>query len=70
MASKDLIRNKQIRKLMHSVIPDCIFHYGWDMPLSDALEMVLKGSPLPVRIRDGRYLLVSGRSGPYWRGGR
>jgi uncharacterized protein YecT (DUF1311 family) len=68
VASKDLIRNKQIRKLMHSVIPDCIFHYGWDMPLSDALEMVLKGSPLPVRIRDGRYLLVSGRSGPYLAG--
>jgi uncharacterized protein YecT (DUF1311 family) len=67
--SNDLIRDKQFRKLMHSLVPDCMFHYGWDMPLPDALEIVLKGSPLPVRIRDGRYLLVSGRSGPYL-GGR
>jgi uncharacterized protein YecT (DUF1311 family) len=38
------------------------------MPLPDALEMVLKGSTLPVRIRDGRYEMVSGRSGPYLMG--
>jgi uncharacterized protein YecT (DUF1311 family) len=66
--SSDLVRDKQFRKLMHNVIPNCIFHYGRDMPLSDALDMVLKGSPLPVRIRDRRYLLVSGRGGPYLAG--
>src|SRR5580658_3996546 len=26
--SGDLVRDKQFRKLMHSVIPDCMFHYG------------------------------------------
>jgi len=53
---------------MHSVIPDCMFHYGWDMPLSNALDIVLKGSLLPVQVRDGRYMMVSGRSGPYLAG--
>jgi uncharacterized protein YecT (DUF1311 family) len=67
--SSELFRNKQFRKLMHGVIPDCVFHYGRDMSLADALDMVFKGSPLPVRIRDGRYLLLAGRSGPYL-GGR
>lgn len=67
-AAKNLDRDKQFRKLMHSVIPNCTFHYGWDMPLSDALDLVLKGSPEPVRIRDGRYLMVSGSSGPYLAG--
>jgi hypothetical protein len=67
--SNDLVRDKQFRKLMRSVLPSCIFHYGRDMALSDALDMVLKGSTLPVRIRDDRYLMVSGRSGPYL-GGR
>src|ERR1700685_3543921 len=67
--SNDLVRDKQFRKLMHSVIPNCMFHYGRDMPLSDALDMVLKGSPLPVLVREGRYLTVSGRNGPYL-GGR
>jgi uncharacterized protein YecT (DUF1311 family) len=47
------------------VVPDCVFHYGWDMSLFSALDTVLKGSRLPVEIREGRYVMVSGRSGPY-----
>jgi hypothetical protein len=66
--SKDLFRDKQFRKLMKSFVPDCMFHYGRDMPLSDALEMVIKDSPQPVEIRDGRYMVLSGRSGPYLAG--
>jgi uncharacterized protein YecT (DUF1311 family) len=66
--TNDVIRDKQYRKLMHSVIPDCMFHYGRDMPLPDALEKVLTGSPLPVQIREGRYVMISGRSGPYLAG--
>jgi uncharacterized protein YecT (DUF1311 family) len=61
-------RDKQYGKLLHRVVPDCVFHYGWDMSLFKALDTVLKGSPLPVEIRDGRYVMVSGRSGPYLMG--
>ena len=68
LPSKELVRDKQYRKLMHSAILDCVFHYGWDMPLAEALEKVLTGSPLPVQIHDKRYVMVSGRSGPYLRG--
>lgn len=67
-STNDVIRDKQFRKLMNSVVPDCMFHYGHDMPLSDALDRVLLGSSLPVQIRDGRYVMVSGRSGPYLAG--
>ena len=63
-----LLRDKEFRKLMHNVIPNCMFHYGRDMPLSEAIETVLKGSSLPVHIRDGRYLMVSGNMGPYLSG--
>jgi len=66
--TKDVFRDKQFRKLIHSVTPDCVFHYGWDMSLYDAVQTVEKNSPLPVQIRDGRYLTVSGRSGPYLAG--
>jgi hypothetical protein len=68
-ASGDAVRDKQFRKLMRSVIPDCVFHYGWDMSLSDSVEKVLTGSTLQVEIRDARYVMVPGRSGPYL-GGR
>jgi uncharacterized protein YecT (DUF1311 family) len=66
--SKDAVRDKEFRKLMSSFLPDCVFHYGWDMPLADAMEKVLEGSSLPVQIRDGRYFMVSGSSGPYLQG--
>ena len=68
MRSGDAIRDKQYRKLLHNVVPDCIFHYGTDMSLSDAIDMVLKDSSAPVQVRDGRYVIVSGRSGPYLMG--
>jgi hypothetical protein len=67
-AANQIVRDKQFRKLVRSFTPDCVFHYGWDMPLSDALDLVLKGSTVPVRIREGRYATISGRNGPYLMG--
>jgi uncharacterized protein YecT (DUF1311 family) len=68
MPANDVFRDKQFRKLLHSVLPDCTFHYGWDMSPFDAFERVFTGSQLPVQIHDGRYVVVSGNSGPYLRG--
>jgi hypothetical protein len=68
VAAKDVIRDKQFRKLMKSFVPDCMFHYGSDMSLSDALDVVFKGSTLQVQIRDGRYMTMSGLNGPYLAG--
>jgi uncharacterized protein YecT (DUF1311 family) len=66
--AKRVLRDKQYRKLMHRTIPDLMFHYGWDMMLRDALEKVLADSQIPIQIRDGRYVEISGRSGPYLHG--
>lgn len=67
-AAGEVARDKQFRKLMQRVIPDCMFHYGRDMPLFDAMDMVLNRSQEIVHIREGRYFLLSGRSGPYLQG--
>ncbi len=66
--AKDLLHDKQFKKLMKQVVPGCIFHYGRDMDLSEALATVFDGSRIPVEIRDGRYLLVTGAQGPYLQG--
>jgi hypothetical protein len=66
--SGELFKDKQFRKLMHGTVPDCIFHYGRDMSIPDALENVFKDSPDPVQIRADRYLSLSGRRGPYLAG--
>jgi hypothetical protein len=65
MPSDQAIRDKQYRKLLQRLVPNCVFHYGHDMSLSEALDTVLQGSPAPVQVRDGRFMIVSGRSGPY-----
>ena len=66
--AKDILKDKQYRQLMKAVIPNVMFHYGWDYMLSDSLEKVLNGSHDPVQIRDGRYVTVSGEMGAYLQG--
>jgi hypothetical protein len=63
-SSRDAVKDGKYRKLLHSVVPDAPYHYHRDMPLSDALEMVLTNAPLPVDIRDGRYAMVSSEAEP------
>jgi uncharacterized protein YecT (DUF1311 family) len=67
--SGNLYRDHQFKHVIGANIPNCMFHYGRDMPLSDALDKVLPGSQVPVQIRDNRYVLLAGERGPYL-GGR
>jgi hypothetical protein len=66
--ANDLYLDKEFHKLMKSFVPDSMFHYGRDMPLSDALDLVFKNSRLPVLVRDGRYVVLASDSGPYLSG--
>jgi len=66
--SNDVMQDKQYRKLLHAIVPDCMFHYGSDMPLMTALDDVIEGSQEPAQIREGRYLTISGRMGRYLAG--
>jgi uncharacterized protein YecT (DUF1311 family) len=66
--AKDLLKDKQFKALLKLTIPHTEYHYGRDMPLNDAMDMALSGSPLPVGIRDGRFARVMGKQGPYLHG--
>ncbi|HLI77099.1 MAG TPA: hypothetical protein VKV02_09150 [Acidobacteriaceae bacterium] len=66
--ARDLFHDKQFRKLMKAFVPNCMFHYGRDMPLDDALDMALSNSQIPVQVHDDRYVLLSGNGGPYLSG--
>lgn len=66
--ARDLYNDHQFHKLMKAFVPDCMFHYGRDMPLDQALDAVLSTSRDPVILRDKRYLLLSGERGPYLNG--
>ena len=66
--AKEAMKDKRLSKLLKLVIPRTEYHYGRDMPLSEASDVVLGGSKLPVAVRDGRYVMISGRQGPYLSG--
>ena len=65
--TKELMKDKQFKAVRKLMIPRTEYHYGRDMSLSDAVDMVLDGSPLVVNVHDG-YVLVSGKQGPYLHG--
>jgi len=58
-SSRDAAKDGKYRKLIHTIVPDALYHYHRDIPLPDVLETVLTNAPLPVDIRDGRYAMVS-----------
>lgn len=66
--AKELLKDKRFRSLIKMLIPLSEYHYGRDMPLSEANSLIMGGSRLPVRIRDNRYVTVASDSGPYRNG--
>jgi uncharacterized protein YecT (DUF1311 family) len=67
--SKDVVKDKRFRNLMKLVTPHTTYHYGSDMSLSETSETLLDGTPLPVDIREDRYVMVGTRGGgPYLSG--
>jgi uncharacterized protein YecT (DUF1311 family) len=64
----EAMKDKRFRNLMKLVTPRTEYHYGHDMPLSETSETLLDGAPLPVDIREGRYVMVASHGGPYLSG--
>jgi hypothetical protein len=59
----EVVRERRLHELVNMVVPYTPFHFGLDMPLPNAIEAILSGSPTPVEIREGRYMMVSTQSG-------
>jgi hypothetical protein len=64
----DVLRDKRFKHVLHDATPGVMFHYGHDMSLPDAVDAVMQGSTIPVKIRDGRYVTIAGRQGRYLAG--
>jgi uncharacterized protein YecT (DUF1311 family) len=62
-------KDKRFHKLMNAITPRTEYHYGYDMPLSEAVDETLDGPPLPVDMREGRYVMVGANTGSF-KGGK
>lgn len=63
--TKDVYHDKQFKAVKKAALPGWMFHYGRDMPVSDAMDAALGGSKDAVTVRDGRYVMLSGTSDLY-----
>jgi uncharacterized protein YecT (DUF1311 family) len=68
-STKDLRKDKRFHKLMNEITPRTEYHYGYDMPLSTAVDETLGGPPLPVNVRDGRYVMAAANTNAF-KGGK
>src|SRR6202000_131451 len=50
--TKELWKDKRFKELLKVITPRTTYHYGRDMALSDSLEDMLTGSPLPVDVQE------------------
>jgi hypothetical protein len=66
--ANDVVREQKLRRLVDMVVPYAPLHLGLDVPLPQAVEGMLSKSTLPVEIREGRYVMMSGRRGENARG--
>src|SRR5580658_5106446 len=66
--AKEIQKDKRFRNLMKLAIPHTEYHYGRDMPLSETVESLLDGAPLPIDIREDRYAMIASHGGPYLSG--
>lgn len=67
-STKELMKYKPFKALLKQTIPRTEYHYGRDMPLGSAVDMVMSGSRLAVNVSDGRFLMIAGDQGPYLHG--
>jgi uncharacterized protein YecT (DUF1311 family) len=68
-STSELLKDKRFHKLRSEITPRTEYHYGYDMPLSEAADETLNGPPLPVDVREGRYVMVGANTGSF-KGGK
>ena len=64
----DVVHEKELRNLVNRIVPYAPFHLGLDVPLPHAVESMFSTSTLPVVVRQGRYVIVTGVRGANARG--
>ncbi len=65
---KEAMKDKRFRNLWKQATPRTTYHYGRDMPLTEASETLLTSEGLPIDVREDRYVMVGSHGGSYLQG--
>jgi uncharacterized protein YecT (DUF1311 family) len=60
---KEIKKDKRFKKLENDVTPSTKYFYHYDISLADARDQVLDNQPLPITVRDDRFVMVSSAGG-------
>lgn len=60
---KEIEKDKRFKSLEKQITPSVRYFYHYDKPLSEARDEVLGDDPLPVTVRDDRFVMVSSAGG-------
>src|SRR5580692_7190937 len=60
---KEIEKDKRFKNLEKQITPSVRYFYHYDKPLSEARDEVLNDDPLPVTVRDDRFVMVSSAGG-------
>lgn len=63
-SSQDILKDKRFKNLEKQITPSANYFYHYDIRLSEARDQVLNNGPLPITVRDGRYVMVSSAGAP------
>ncbi|HUB51537.1 MAG TPA: hypothetical protein VL986_05290 [Terracidiphilus sp.] len=60
---QEIERDKRFREIEKLVTPNTFYFYHRDRELSETRDLVLDERPIPVSVRDGRYVMVASAGG-------
>jgi hypothetical protein len=61
---KEIERDKRFRHIEALITPPTYYFYHHDRELSETRDLVLDEAPMPISVRDGRYVMVATVGGP------
>jgi hypothetical protein len=61
---KDIERDKRFRHIEGLITPNTTYFYHYDRELSETRDLMLDEDPMPISVRDGRYVMVASAGGP------
>jgi hypothetical protein len=62
-APKEIMKDKRFRQLEKEITPSTRYFYHYDRGLTDTRDEVLDNQPLPITVRDGRFVMVGSAGG-------
>jgi len=60
---KEVMKEKRFKQLEKQIMPGARYFYYYDKPLTEARDEVMDNDPVPITVRDGRYVMIASAGG-------